>query len=341
MATPSSLIWLVTGRCNLACSHCYAQRFARCRELSAAEAAGLVEEAARAGVRHLGLAGGEPLLRPDIFDIIHRARSMGVGTSLVTNGALVTPRLAMELAREKVGVAVSLDGARPETHDHRRGTGSYDEAVRALSHLKVAGATYRTVLALGTDNYQEIEGYLELAKRLGAQAACLIPVMASGRARSDMVLAPAQITDTLKETARHSKLVRQPVELWCLPFAPLVDASFEVSVSYCRTSRSMDVDPSGNVLLCDVLDFVVSSARDKGLVGAWKDQCASRLVRRLGNPKLAPVCAECPLARSCRGGCFARAKLMSGDLYGPDPLCPRVADSFDPNCGPTVGPQVG
>ncbi len=59
MEAPSSIVWLVTGKCNLACSHCYAQRFQGRHELSAEEAQGLVTEAAQMGVRHLAFAGGE------------------------------------------------------------------------------------------------------------------------------------------------------------------------------------------------------------------------------------------------------------------------------------------
>ena len=87
----------------------------------------------------------------------------------------------------------------------------------------------------------------------------------------------------------------------------------------------MDIDPAGRILLCDVLDAVVSNLRGRGLLSAWQEQRRSPEVRRLVSPKLAPVCAACPLARRCRGGCYARAQLLSGDLYAPDPLCPRVA----------------
>lgn len=322
---PSSLIWLVTGRCNLSCDHCYAARFPLREELSPEEARALVAEAARTGVQHLGLAGGEPLLRPDIFEIVHEARSLGLRVSLVTNGGRVTPSAARDLARSGVGVVVSLDGARPETHDRRRGAGSHRQAVLALAHLRQAGAAYRTVMALGTDNYHEVGEYLTLAHKLRAEAACLIPVMPSGRAGRERVLTAAQMSDALKVAGGRSQELGLPLQLWCLPFAPLVMPSNGVSPSSCRGSLSMDIDPAGRILLCDVLDTVVTALRDGGLLRAWREQRRSPVVRLLGSPKLDPVCADCPLSRRCRGGCYARAQLLSGDLYAPDPLCPRVA----------------
>ncbi|MEE9201707.1 MAG: radical SAM protein [Dehalococcoidia bacterium] len=322
---PSSLIWLVTGRCNLACEHCYASRFQVGEELSSEEASELIAEAARVGVQHLGLAGGEPLLRPDLFEIISGARSMGLGVGLVTNGGRVTPAAARALARNGVGVVVSLDGATAQTHDQRRGAGSHRQALSALAHLRQAGVAYRTVMALGPDNYHEVREYITLAHKLGAEAACLIPVMPSGRAGRRSTPTAAQVAGALQAAGGRSQGLGLPLQLWCLPFAPLVMSSDGVSAHPCRGSRSMDIDPAGRILLCDVLDVEVSALRGGGLLRAWREQCRSPVVRRLAGPKLAPVCAGCPLAQQCRGGCYARAQLLSGDLYAPDPLCPRVA----------------
>ena len=270
------------------------------------------------GVRHLGLAGGEPLLRHDILDIIHQARSLGMEISLVTNGGLLTSTTAAALADEQVEVIVSLDGARAETHDRRRGTGSYDRALGGIARLQAAGVVYRTVFAIGTDNYTEAREYLTLSRSLGADSSCFIPVMPAGRAGAGLVPSPPQLADTLRWIAREAKHLKQPVQLWCLPFAPLVDGFFDRSVGYCRTSLSMDIEPVGNVLLCDVLDLTLSSAAEKGLAQAWEEQCASPVVRRLANPRLSAACSTCPLAPRCRGGCFARASLMSGHLDVPD-----------------------
>jgi len=245
--------------------------------------------------------------------------------SLVTNGALVSSSVARAFAQEGVRVVVSLDGACPQTHDRRRGAGSHEKALAALAYLEEAGASYRTVMALGPDNYREVGDYLALAQKLGAEAACLIPVMPSGRAKWEMVLAPAQLVEALEAADRRSPELGLPVQLWCIPFAPLVVTSAWVSTGSCRDSPGMDIDPAGNILLCDVLDTVVSTVRGKELLEAWQEQCRSTVIRRLESPNLAPVCATCPLASRCRGGCFARAELLAGDLYAPDPLCPRVA----------------
>lgn len=320
-----SLVWLVTARCNLSCTHCYAQRFRGQRELDSGEALALLIEAAGLGVGWLGLAGGEPLMRPDIRQIIEKSQALGMSVGIVTNGDPVTEEMARFISEHQVSISVSLDGARPETHDRRRGRGSFERAIGAICRLREAGASYKPAMALGQDNHAEVEDYVELARRSGARAACIIPVMPSGRAGIDNVLTPVQMSEALVRAARKADSVGIELQPWCTPFAPLVVPSLEGSAGSCRSSHSMDIDPGGNALLCDVLDIAISSVRDGGLASAWKKHCESDTVQRLEDPYLPQVCATCRLARRCRGGCFARAYLVSGDLYAPDPLCPRVA----------------
>ena len=320
-----SLVWLVTAKCNLSCTHCYAQRFSGQHELGTGEALALLTEAASLGAGWLGLVGGEPLLRPDIRQIMEKSRDLGISVGTVTNGAPVTPDMARFLTEHRISISVSLDGAGPETHDRRRGRGSFERAIAAIRHLREAGASYKTAMALGQDNYSEVAEYVALAHKLGAQAACVIPVMPSGRADGGNVLTPAQFAEALQKAARKAESAGIELQPWCTPFAPLVVPSLEGSVGNCRLSRSMDIDPGGNALLCDVLDIAISSVREDGLAAVWEKYCESELVRKLEDPTPPEVCATCRLAQACRGGCFARAYLMSGDLYAADPLCPRVA----------------
>jgi len=259
------------------------------------------------------------------MDIIRSARGYGLEVSLVTNGERLTPEVARALAEFQVGVVVSLDGSQAVTHEARRGRGSFRRLLQAMAALRRAGLAFRTIMALGPDNYREVGEYLALAREQGAAAACLIPVMPSGRARRQRLLSPGEVVAALAAADRRSRELEFPVHLWCLPFAPLVVTSPWVAASSCRRSRGMDVDPSGNVLLCDVLDVVISSLRGRKVAEAWREQCGHPVMRRLERPELGEACAACPLAGQCQGGCFARAQLISGDLYGPDPWCPRIA----------------
>lgn len=320
---PRVLIWLLTARCNLACAHCYTARFVGQTELSEDEALGVLKDAARAGVRHVGLSGGEPFLRQDTVRLVQEAARLGMTSSVVSNGSLMTEALAERLAPYPVAIFLSLDGTRG-SHEGMRGAGAWDSAVAAAGNMRRAGLRFCTIMALTRTNYAEVGQYVATAKELGAAAACLIPVMPTGRAKDEMTVGPAEIAAVLGEAEEAAERLRFAVSLWCMPFAGAFVSSRLVSSSFCRQDPELNISPNGDVLLCDILDDVLSNVKEKGILAAYREQERHPLVRSLAAPKLSEPCSTCPIARGCLGGCFARAQLISGDLFAADPLCPRV-----------------
>ncbi|WP_374569090.1 heme d1 biosynthesis radical SAM protein NirJ [Ideonella sp.] len=133
------VIWNLIRRCNLTCKHCYALSADHDYpdELSTAEVFGVMDDLKAFGVPVLILSGGEPLIRPDLFEIAARAKAMGFYTGLSSNGTLIDEAMADRVAA--VGfdyVGISLDGLR-ETHDQfRRLQGAFDRSLAALRHLR-------------------------------------------------------------------------------------------------------------------------------------------------------------------------------------------------------------
>lgn len=323
---PRLIIWLVTAKCNLSCLHCYSSRLPSRQELGCSEAVNLVESAAKAGVKHIGFTGGEAFLRPDAMDLMRLASKLGMTISVVTNGSMLSEDMVKELAKYKVFTILSIDGVTKEIHEKIRGRGSWDFAVAAAEKMRRLGVRFSVVMALNQFNYTHASQYIAWARDLGAATACLIPVMPVGRARKELILQPEQTLQVLKEIEQTVEAIKFPVSLWCTPFAPLVIKSRYVFADSCRTAaEEMDISPDGQVLLCDVLDIAVSNVREKGISEAWEEQKKHPLVRNVANPKLAEPCSDCPEKAKCKGGCFARATIINGDIYSPDPLCPRVA----------------
>ena len=132
------VIWNLIRRCNLACKHCYSVSADRDfpGELTTEEVFAVMDDLKRFRVPVLILSGGEPLLRPDIFDIARRAKAMGFYVGLSTNGTLIDTANVGDIA--EIGfdyVGISLDGRR-ETHDRfRRKAGAFDDSLRALRLL--------------------------------------------------------------------------------------------------------------------------------------------------------------------------------------------------------------
>lgn len=332
---PKTIIWLLTARCNLKCPWCYAARFSKWgAELGTAEALGLIREAAAVGVRYLGLSGGEVSLRPDLPQLVRAASASGMSVGLVTNGTLLTEALLAELAACRVHVFLSVDGVCRETHESIRGPGTWEKVLAAARMMTRRGIRFSAVFAVGRANYREAPAFVGLVRELGAAGACLIPVMPAGRATAELVLGTPEMVEVLEGVEGSAEELGFPVSLWCVPFAGLVTRSPRVRFFACRSAGAeMDIAPNGEVLLCDVLDLSLGNVRG-GLIPAWEKQQKSEVVRALARPPRSGPCISCPERNRCRGGCFARAFLATGDLYAPDPLCPRVAGA----CGNRTHP---
>jgi radical SAM protein with 4Fe4S-binding SPASM domain len=294
--------------------------------LNTAEAIAVIEDAAQSGVKHIGFSGGEIFLRKDALQLIGKASELGMTTSVVSNGSLLTDEVIGELSHCQTLVILSIDGAKRETHEKIRGEGAWTSAITAAEKMAQAKLNFSTTMAVNKINQAEVAGYLSLSKELGAIGGCLIPVMPAGRASLEITLSPAEMLAVLKAAEEAVERLKFWLSLWCTPFARLVVKSRRIFADFCRSSNNeMDVSPQGEVLLCDVLDFNLSNVKN-GVEKAFQEQETNPLVKSLSQPKKLPLpCLDCPLRRKCRGGCFARAKLANGDINAADPLCPRVA----------------
>jgi mycofactocin biosynthetic radical S-adenosylmethionine protein MftC len=181
----------IIAACNLTCRHCFAGDLPRNDDpLRLVEIDTLLGTLARMGSFRLGLTGGEPLMRRDLFDIVDAAGARGLHPCLTTNGLLVTEEIARQFGRrELVWLNVSLDGATAATNDRIRGAGTF---ARVLDRLRVLGRHARFTLAftITRDSAEEIEACARLAREVGAHAAVFRPLYPVGVARRHPELMP-------------------------------------------------------------------------------------------------------------------------------------------------------
>ncbi|MCG6967796.1 MAG: heme d1 biosynthesis radical SAM protein NirJ [Chromatiaceae bacterium] len=159
------VIWNLIRRCNLTCKHCYATSADKDfpGELSTSQVYQVMDDLKGYGVPVLILSGGEPLMRPDIFDISRRAKAMGFYVGLSSNGTLITRDNIAQIAG--VGydyVGVSLDGMR-DTHDlFRRRVGAFDESLRGIRLCRDVGIKVGLRFTLTRDNARDLPALLQL-----------------------------------------------------------------------------------------------------------------------------------------------------------------------------------
>ena len=318
-----SIVWLLTGRCNLNCKYCYASRFKGLKELSKNECLRIVREAGMLGVDHISFTGGEPFLRDDIFDLIVEAKNFDVYVTAVTNGFTMDEEKVRKLSRLDVFVYLSVDGEK-KTHEMVRGKGSWRFVEEAINLFRKFGVEFATVTALNKQNYVEVENLLKFSVNSDANYHCFIPIMPFGKASWLDVLDKKEVLKFLRILENSLEKVGATVDLWCMPFAERFVNSPNVYVNVCRGVNVMDVGVDGSILLCDVLDITLNNIKSKSLEKVWDEYKNHELVKKISNPKLDEQCLLCPARFKCLGGCYARAYSMYGDFNKPDPLCPVV-----------------
>jgi AdoMet-dependent heme synthase len=194
-APPLRLVfWETTKACNLSCRHCRAvpQRMLGPTELTTARAFDLIDEIARVAKPVMVLSGGEPLFRPDLFEISEYGVASGFRMALATNGTLVGERVAAKIADAGFSrVAISLDGANPETHDRFRGQlGSHALALRGLRNLRAEGVSIQINSTIAKHNVGELPALLDLALTIDADALHLFMLVPVG---CGLEIAPAEM----------------------------------------------------------------------------------------------------------------------------------------------------
>ncbi len=322
---PDSIIWIITGRCNLNCKHCYTTPYRLEKEMPKEEIFKLVEEAAEIGVEYIQYTGGEPLLLKDIFDILSHTKDQGIEASIFTNLTLVNEKVAERLHRLEVGVYTSIDGHRKEVYEEIRGRGTWDKMLRGMRSLVKAGILPHVNIAVTELNWRYIRETIIYALALGAYSVSIIPSMPAGAAlKNKAYVSPSHYREAVLQAAEVAEELGTPISVWCTPFLKAVTNSPYLFYGDCRNWDVMDITPSGRVVLCDVLNVEVARV-DSGLKNAYLKMVNNPLYEKAVYPRLKPPCTSCPLSSKCRGGCYARAYALSGQVDNPDPLCPVVA----------------
>lgn len=178
------LFWESTVGCNLACVHCrrldVAHSLSR-DDMSTDQALSLIRSLPETGRPILVFSGGEPLMRPDLFELAQEATNVGLPIALATNGTIMNEEVARRI--REVGfrrISISFDGPDAAIHDRFRGIdGAFESSIRGLKLLREQGLSVQINTTVARHNYARLDEMYELAVGLGADALhifMLVPV---------------------------------------------------------------------------------------------------------------------------------------------------------------------
>ncbi len=315
MTGPLAVHLEVVASCNLTCTHCFAGELPR-REppLTLAEIETVFASMARMGSFRLGLTGGEPLLRKDLFEIIDMATDYGLHPCVTTNGLLMTETIAREFGKRKlVWLNVSLEGATAATNDLIRGKGTFERVMEKLT-LLAEHSRFTLAFTLMKTNIEEVRACAELAAQVGASTAVFRPLYPVGIARDHLdSLMPtfAQYNDALATLSHVQQGELRTID----PFSPQlrteIQAVTRTNFGCGAGNHVCSISVSGEVNPCSFLgtSFNAANVRHRSLESIWRDSQVFNEIRTLPGGT----------ADTFSGGCRARSLVLGGSANAPDP----------------------
>lgn len=341
--------WEVTRSCNLACAHCRASSVSGpyAGELDTAACRRLLDEIAAFSQPVIILTGGEPLLRPDIWEIAAYGDRKGLRMVMATNGTLVTEEVAKKMLAAGIRrVSVSLDGPDAESHDRfRRVTGAFVGALAGIEAMRRVGMEFQINTTITRDNLNHIKEIHDLALKIGAAAHHIFLLVPTGRAKelAEQEISAEQYEQTLEWFYEQSLACPIQLKATCAPHYyrifhqrggglnreatghPLnaMTRGCLGGVSFCFISHTGQVQP------CGYLELDCGQIKKTGFHDIWNQAPIFQDLRNLGLYK--GKCGGCEFIRVC-GGCRARAYEKTGDYLAEEPYC-----LYQPQRKPKVG----
>jgi len=309
------------------CDHCYRDASAKFEdELNTAEGKALLDEIAKAGFKIMIFSGGEPLMRPDIVELVKHATSLGLKPVFGTNGTLITTELAQELKDAgTMGVGISLDSLDPKKHDEfRRFPGAWEGAVRGMKNCKAVGLPFQIHTTVMDWNYDEALKITDFAVELGAVAHHFFFLVPTGRAVSIEAesLQAEQYEALLTAIMKKQQEVDIELKPTCAPQFMRIAKEMGMDLRFGRGclagTHYCIIGPKGLVQPCAYLNINLGNVREVPFSEIWKN---SPVFEELRTMKYKGGCGSCRYKVSC-GGCRARAAFYNeGDYMAEEPWC--------------------
>jgi len=331
---PIHPVWEVTAACNLKCKQCHATAGKRDpEELTTEEGMRLLDQLAEIPeFRMLAFGGGEPLVRPDIFELVEYACGLGFEVSIATNGTLLTLEAAKRLKRiGVVNMAIGLNANDKTIHERiTQVPGSFERTIQGIYNTLDVGMNLQINTTVMSENRSSMPALLDFASEVGTEIVLLYHLMPEGRGETDMELSLLEYQSTVQLIAdkqRTSTAVIEPVcypQYWAYLTAQngknglrkaLANTFFKGCVA---GSGLCYVKPNGDVWPCPFVPLSGGNVRQTPLPEIWYESELFSSLRDRGNLK--GKCGACTYREVC-GGCRGRAYAHLGDYLESDPFC--------------------
>jgi radical SAM protein len=335
-------IWELTQACDLACVHCRACAIESRNpfELNTEEGFRLLEEVRSFGDPLMVFTGGDPLKRPDLFELLEKSVRLGLRTTVTPSATPLLTEAAIERFKAcgVARMAISLDGPDPSSHDgFRRVVGSFDRTVLALNHAKSIGLQTQINTTVTRHNLHRLGEIAQFVEQSGAKLWSVFFLVATGRAsvsqdltaeEYEVVFAflydlsktvPFDIKTTEAQHYRRYVAQRNKAEggstngpRQAAPDVIQRQAGINDGKGFMFVSHTGEIFPSG------FLPLSAGNVRRDSLVSVYRTSPLFRTLRDADN--LRGKCGDCEYRNLC-GGSRSRAFALTGDFLAEEPRC--------------------
>lgn len=339
-----TIYFYLTEGCNLKCRHCWiAPSYEECQNgklnfpyISFEMLKNIIDQGIELGLSSVKLTGGEPLIHPQIVEIIEYIHSKKLRLIIETNGVLVSSELAKLIAQGKDSfVSVSIDSHERKTHEWIRGVpGSYDAAMEGVKNLVSAGFKPQFIMSLMRRNVNDIESLVKLAEKNGAGSVKFNLVTPVERGKT---LTNKGETLTIEELIELGKWIeddlsaKTSINLYYshpIAFRRMSKLFGENACGGCGISSIIGVLGSGKYALCgigeSVPEMIFGDTASKRLANIWNYTPLLNTIREGLPGKLEGVCADCSMKNICLGSCIANNYYTSKNIFAPYWFCKQA-----------------
>ncbi len=330
----------VIGKCLMNCMHCSSSCSAENKDiLSLDEITALIEESKELGVRIFEVSGGEPLLHPDLDQIVKEA-SKHFEVRLYTSGYTgssngVSKERFSELKSEGVHkVVFNMQGSTAQTHQKLSKTfGSFNSLINSIRNAKEAGLPVSVHFVPTKFNYKELRDTAELCSNLGVEELAVLRFVSQGRGelnRDSLELTQGEFEELLNDVVKLKKEYKNRLRIrtGCpMNFCSLIDR--DISTVHCKAGReTILIGYDGRITPCPAFkntpEFIAGNIRNASLSELLRDNAVLTMLSEYDHNRISGECSSCEDIDYCKGRCIAQRYYKYKDIYkGPDPLCPR------------------
>ena len=330
---PLGMLAELTHRCPLHCPYCSnpIELAAKRDELTTAQWLSVLDAARDLGVLQVHMSGGEPLLRPDLPELVGRASDLGCYVNLVTSGlGLTAERLADLVDRGLAHVQLSVQGADAERADRIAGAKAHDRKIEAAEVVHAAGLPLSVNVVLHRANHDQVGALIELAERMGADRLELANTQYYGwalRNRTALMPTPEQLAAAEPIVRAATERLRGRMEIVYVVADYYENVPEAVHVRVGRAPADRGTERRRAAVPGRVGDHHAAGG-ERAPGARWPRSGTSRESFNAfrGEDWMREPCRSCDRRALDFGGCRCQAFMLTGDAAATDPVCALSPD---------------